>query len=268
MPAIHLPRLRKQAVELAEYFFEPQRFDFHFNQLLDYYANRTIKPGKQTSSKTQIKAYRVQDPVLKIIMTEVAQSAAQSPADVLILSRLLWDDLVLEKRIFAARLLKYLPQEDSHNVLIMIENWAQSCHEDQLLSEFADYPLLKIYSLNWQLYLGQMKEWLESDNDTLKRLALISIAAVLKEHDIDDLPPLFKILQPYFSKPPFIFRTFLNPIFKYLTHQSPDEVMYLVRQINDSQQPQDKNFNWLLRQNLEHFPVRHQESLESIIKNK
>jgi len=268
LPAIHIARLRKQAVELAEYFFEPNRFDFHFTQLLDFYSNRTIRPDKRTNSKLQIKVYKVQDPILKIILAEISPLAAQNPNAVLKLAKLLWNEPVLEKRIFAARLLGLLPTKDALSTLQLIEDWTQNCHDDLLLEEFAAHPLLAIHEENWDFYLEYMDKWLNCDSRILIRQSLISISTILKERSIIDLPPIFKLLSPHFSEPEFTLRSLLKPIFKSLVRQSPDEMMFLIRQIYDSHETRNKNFIWLLKQNLEYFPESHLESLETMISAK
>jgi hypothetical protein len=265
LPAIHLARLRKQAVELASYFTEPKRFDFHFTQLLDFYSNRTIKPGKPTSSKSQVKAYKVQDPVLRIILVEISPSAANDPEAALNLAKSLWNSVVLEKRIFAIRLLGLLPAQDAPSTFDRIEDWSQACHEELLLEEFASHPLLAVHQENWLLYLEYLNKWLGSKSQSLVRLSLISIAVILKERSVIDLPPVFKLLLPLFSEPEFSQRSLLNPIFRSLSRQSPDEMMFLIRQIYSSQESKNKNFIKLLKLNLEYFPERYQESLESMI---
>jgi hypothetical protein len=265
LPAIHIARLRKQAVELAEYFLEPQRFDFHFTQLLDFYSNRTIKPGKKISSRSQIKAFNVQDPIIRIILTEISPLALKNPRATLSLSKQLWSEYILEKRILSIRLLGLLPDKDSALALLLIEERAQNCHEDQLLVEFAYHPLLKIQSSDWFPYLEKIQKWLNSENDILIRLALISLSTILKEQNITDLPPVFKLVKPLISEPSFKLRSLLNPILRSLIRQSPDEVMFLIRQIYSSEETISKNFIWLLKQNVAIFPERHQDSVDSMI---
>lgn len=268
MPAIHIAKLRKQAVELAEYFFEPERFDFHFTQLLDFYSNRTKKPGKPKSSATRLKTYEVQDPIIRAVLTEIEPFATQDPVAALSLACLLWEKLVLEKRIMAIRLLGILPQEDSRSTVKLIEKWVKNNHDDQLLVEFSSHPLLKLHLSHWKLYLTHLNKWLGSENQILIRLSLTSISKMLNERDIADLPPIFKLLTPYFSDPPFKLRSLLSPILKSLTRQSPDEVMYLIRQIYDSKSKVSRNFKWLLNQNKDFFPESYQDSIESMIHKK
>ncbi len=268
MPAIQLARLRKQAVELAVYFTEPKRFDFHFTQLLDFYSNRTIKPGKPSGSKSKVKAYKVQDPVLRTILVEISPSVVNDPEATLQLANLLWNEMVLEKRVFAVRLLGLLPAQDAPATFDLIEDWTKSCHEELLLKEFASHPLLAVHQENWPLYLEYLNKWLGSENQSLIRLSLLSITVILKERSVIDLPPVFKLLLPHFSEPPFSLRSLMNPIFKSLARQSPDEMMFLIRQIYASQENKNKNFIKLIKQNLEFFPERYQESLESMISRK
>ena len=265
MPAINLARLRKQAVELAQYFFEPKRFDFHFTELLDFYSNRTIKPGKQTSNNTYFKAYKVQDPVLRTIMDEIRPLVIQSPDAALSLANLLWGEMVLEKRIFATRMLELQPKENAQSTLNLLGDWAINCREDQLLEEIASHPLLTIHYENWVLLIEHLNKWMLSENDMLIRLSLISLNIILTEHNITDLPSIFKLLTPLISEPTFSQRSLLNPIFKSLVRQSPGEIVFLIRQIYNSQEVKNKGFLWLLKQNLEYFPETYRESLESMI---
>ncbi|MCK5248844.1 MAG: hypothetical protein KAJ98_02710, partial [Spirochaetaceae bacterium] len=113
-----------------------------------------------------------------------------------------------------------------------------------------------------------IQKWLISKNDILIRLALISLSTILKEQNIIDLPPVFNLVKPMISEPSFKLRSLLNPIFRSLTRQSPDEVMFLIRQIYSSQETISRNFIWLLKQNIDIFPVRYQDSVDSMINKK
>ena len=268
MPAINLVILRKQTTEVSEYFFEPQRFIFHFIQLMDFYSNRTIKPGKTIGSNAQIKTYKVQDPILRTLFSKLSPLASKNPETTLKLANLLWDENIFETRILAIRLLSSLPAEKNLTTLKIIEKWVRKCREDDLLIEFAEYPLMTIQEENWKEYLSTINKWLRSKSATLNHMALESINTLLKEKVVVDLPPLFKTLKSLFAQPPFALRSQMNPIFKSLIRQSPNEIMYLIRNISETQKKKNKNFVWLLKQNLEFIPEEYQSLVEIIISKK
>ena len=69
MPAIHLPRLRKQVHELTEHISDPKVFLRKLKDLFDYYGDRTLRPSQLAAKPTAIPAANVPNPVLRQTLT-------------------------------------------------------------------------------------------------------------------------------------------------------------------------------------------------------
>src|SRR5512145_962522 len=110
MPAIQLARLKLQAVELAASFRQPAVFARKLDDLCEFYANRTYRPGVSGESHPSLlKSYNIPAPVLREVQHELTPLAYAEPQATLALCQSLWEEPILEHRLLAAGILGQLP---------------------------------------------------------------------------------------------------------------------------------------------------------------
>jgi len=105
MPAIQPARLKIQAAQLAEKFTDPPAFTLGLNELLEFYADRTYRPGQASDPQPLLKAYNVPTPVLRQVSKELSKFIVANQDAALALCDALWSKPVLEFRLLAAMVL-------------------------------------------------------------------------------------------------------------------------------------------------------------------
>src|SRR5436190_14194375 len=105
MPAIDIARLKIQAAVLVEKFDQPAVFLKGLHEILDLYADRTLRVGVVATPLSTLPAYRAPQAVLRQIEMELAPLAGAFPEQAMGLTDALWKDGHLETRLLAATLL-------------------------------------------------------------------------------------------------------------------------------------------------------------------
>src|SRR5258706_14991928 len=105
IPAIDIARLKIQAAVLVEKFDQPAVFLKVLHEILDHYADRTMRIGVVASPVSVLPAYRAPQAVLRQIEMELAPLAGAFPEQAMALTDALWKDGYLETRLLAAILL-------------------------------------------------------------------------------------------------------------------------------------------------------------------
>ncbi len=105
MPAIDLARLRKQANQLADFFFLPEDFLRHLREMLDFYVNRTLRKKENIAPGSNLPTYRTPLVVMRQIEKAIGAYRMENPHYALELADLLWDEGYIETRLLAAFLL-------------------------------------------------------------------------------------------------------------------------------------------------------------------
>ena len=78
MPAIDLARLRKQANQLADFFFLPEDFLRHLREMMDFYVNRTLRKKEEIAPGSNLPTYRTPSVVIRQIENAIGSLASAS----------------------------------------------------------------------------------------------------------------------------------------------------------------------------------------------
>lgn len=266
MPAIHLPRLRKQVHELALYSSEPKKFLAKLKDLFDYYGNRTLRPSQVAARPTAIPAAHVPQPVLRQIVKELTPHANQTPHLILDLSRELWKYGWMEQRILACHLLGKLPLEYEDDILQLAENWCRQNHEEQLIHTIAEQSLASLHAGNPPVVVAKAEGWIDMPNrmqtgqETIsaselvnfQKLGLRALIPLIEDPNFENLPLIYNTLQATLESPPKVVRPDLLDILKRLARRSPRETAFYIRKVH--QQSPSSTLSWLIRHSLNAFP--------------
>jgi hypothetical protein len=195
MPAINLSRLKTQAARLSEKFTEPEAFVRDLNELLDYYTNRTIR-ATQVAQRLSLPTYLVPAPVFRQIQAELAPLAGTHPAEALALTDALWKAGSLESRLLAAFLLGNLPLAQSLPALVRLPNWLAQSTDKELRTALLTDALARLRKENPDVLFKLLEEWLKSPQKSLQVWGLQALIPILKDPDFENLPAVFRILEP------------------------------------------------------------------------
>lgn len=264
MPAILLPRLRRQAAELADKFENPKLFTQELKDLFEFYGDRTRRPRQAGAPPPLIKVYKVPDPVLRRICLEVAPFAGANPEKAFDLVDTLWEEPVLEHRLIAIILLGAIPSGEHQRLLEFIEKWVVENEEESLLESIATQGLARLREENPEVLTAQIEKWLGAKEIKYQKLGLLALLAQLTGTGFENLPVVYRLLGMHIPTTSKGLRPYLLDLLKPLARRSPLETSFFLRQcLEDSDNPV---IPWLIRRSMEFFPKDVQSSIKAALK--
>lgn len=275
MPAIHLPRLRKQVSELAVHCSEPTIFLDRLKDLFDYYGDRTLRPSQVAAKSIALQAANVPRPVLRQVVNELTPHAYKTPHIILDLCRELWRFGWLEHRILACQLLGKLPDTHTEEILSQVESWCSDNHEESLIDTLSTRSLAALHANQSDLLIKKVQEWIDHSKDdgfqktaavalNFQKLGLRSLAPLIENPEYENLPKIYKTLKPTLLAPPKILRPDILNLLRLLGRRSPQETTFFLRTLLD--ESSDPTLQWLVRRSLNSLPKDLQSSLRTAIK--
>lgn len=261
MPAITLSRLRQQAALLADHFDEPDAFVRSLHHLLEFYSDRTRRPGQAGTPPPLTQSYRVPAPVLRQVLLELSPHAAADLAAGLALCDRLWDEPILEFRTLAASLLGSLPANPAGPVLERVERWSRADAELRLVHLLVDDGLASARREAPEQALGRIKTWLRSNDPPTRQLGLLALLPSLAAESDAALPELFRLLGPSLRTPAGALRPDLLEVLRALARRSPKESAYLLQQAMEL--PHSPELPAMIRQLAPEFPPELQPALRA-----
>jgi hypothetical protein len=263
MPAIQPARLRQQAALLVEHFDQPAAFVRSLQHMLEFYADRTHRPGQAGEPAALLAAYNVPPPVIRQILLELTARAQGAPAAALALCDALWSKPYLEFRQIAAGLLGQIQPQPVDGVLLRANSWLTPGLELRLVDLVMERGLAGLHTAAPERLLDQAGAWLLSANIHSQHHAFRLLLAWAKEARLKNLPSIFRLLQPYCRQVPAALRSDLIELLLILARHSPHETAYML--IQNLQGPDNPDTPWLSRQILNQLPEDARQSLRSAL---
>lgn len=264
MPAIQLPRLRRQAADLVEHFSQPQVFIRNMGDLFEFYSDRTRRPPKVGAPPPLISAYHVPEPVLRRILFELTPRAKAEPEKALTLADTLWQVPRLEFRQLAAHLLGKISPAQPAQILEHLSSWNPDNQEESLLNLMADEGLEYLRSENPDVLIEHIKVWAASESLQNQKLGLRALQAILAKSDYDNAPEVFHILELKFSNIPKQMRPYFLDVLRTLAKRFPQEAAYFLRKKLETA-GKDASITWLVRRAINFFPPDQQARLRKAL---
>ena len=238
MPAIDIARLKTQSAVLVEKFDQPAIFIKELHQILDLYADRTVRVGIVAAQISVLPAYRVPQAVLRQIEMELGPLAATFPEQAMSLTDNLWKDGFFESRLLAAGILGRIHPE-TPLLIERISAWVSRTRDDQLRLALLRASLSRIRKETPAKFLQLMRTWLDPANVKMWASAIHAIIPLTEDPTYQNLPPVYNILSPVIKNMPSIMQNDLADLINALFRASPVETTYFLRQIiSGSNSPQ------------------------------
>lgn len=265
MPAIQPARLRHQVVELSQAYRQPEIFIRRLHDMLGLYTDRTHKPGRSGEPKPLMQAYNVPTPVMRQIMAEIKTVAQANLADTLVLCDLLWKQPYLECRSLAASILGYYEAQDYSPVIERMNAWLSEEGKGQVTDLILENATRQLRTNGASVLLEWIKDYLSSEQKFAANIGLRMLAILAREGDLENLPTIFKLINPMLRKVPQVLKQDLTRLVSELARRSPGETAYVLRKNLDSEDSPDAA--WIIRQALNSFPATYQESLRAAMRS-
>jgi hypothetical protein len=263
MPAIHPARMKIQVAQLGEKIRQPDVFVRALHNLLDFYADRTYRPGQSGEPPPLLATYKTPPPVFRQIVRETASIAVVDPPAALALVDALWAEPIIEFRLLAIALIGKIPPIPHEPVLTRIKSWIASTPEDRLLDAILKQSLVHIRRECPKIYYQMIEEWLKADELFPRQTGLRAMVPLLSDPKFENLPAVFRLLTPLIRVPPSALRLDLVAVLHALVHRFPQEAGYILRQNLSTDHPDTV---WLTRQVLNDFPSEIQDNLREALR--
>jgi hypothetical protein len=265
MPAITPALLKQQAALLGDQYDSPAAFVRSLHHLLEFYADRAHRPGQTSLPPTLSPAYKVRPQVLRLVLQELVARASDEPEAGLILCDALWEQPVIEFRILAADLLGHIASPTADPILQRIYSWSQPDLEERLLNELLDHGLAGLRKDYPGDVVNLIRNWLGSEQRFEQHLGLRALLPVVNDYDFENLPVVFRLIQPLVRVTPPALRPELLDVLGALANRSPGEAAYFLRQTVSL--PNSPDTPLLIRQCIKEFPATIQDDLRKIVRS-
>lgn len=253
MPAIQPARLKIQSTELSTKVTNPEDFCRAYHEFLDYYADRTYRPGQVGEPPPLLPAYHVSRPVLRAVEKEMSQFAEDDRDAALDLADALWGEQYLEFKLLAASIVGKVSPIPAKSVFGRVESWTGPSTEERLENALVNSGLERILFERPDLYFQKILTWLRSKKLDFNRLGLKAIPPLLESGKFEDYPPLFKQLSKKMRLEGNPLKTDILPAIEVLAARSPEETAFFLNRTMKSA-GENPNIAWYVRKSLGFFP--------------
>ena len=230
MPAVDIARLKTQAVVLVEKFDQPAVFLKELHEVLDLYADRTLRAGVVASPVSVLPAYRTPQSVLRQIEMELGPLASTFPEQSMALTDALWKDGYLETRLLAASLLGRIHPETAL-LLERITAWISRTRDNQLRLALLSVSLARLRRESPARFLQLMRGWLDPATPKMWVNAIHALIPLLQDPTYQNLPPVYNLLSPVLRDFPSLLQNELVELINALYDASPVETTHFLRQV-------------------------------------
>jgi hypothetical protein len=265
MPAIQPARLRQQAALLAQSFSQPEFFIRSLHHLLESYADIARHTGQGSEIPPLIEAYYVRPPVLRQLVAELTPYAQTDSEGAIVLAEALWQQPYIEFRQLAASLLGLVSVEDPQPILALLESWLNARPEDLLVEAVLVQGMLTLRRDRQEIYLEVVSNWLKRRELYANQLALRALTPLILDPGFENIPSIFRIIQPFSRSLASELRPFMVNIIHALARRSPQETAFFLRY--NLETPENPDTPWLVRQTLPALPLELQESLRAALRS-
>lgn len=264
MPAVQPARLRQQAALLSQHFDDPPAFVRGLHHLLDFYADRTHRPGQSGAPPSLVEAYNVPAPVMRLLLQIFQPLVEEKPAQAIRLGDTLWKQPYLEFRQLAAGILGSLPAEPPEPVLNRIQLWAENAEDQRIVDLLLDTGAGQIRRRSPEVLVNFLEVWLSDPAETRQGLGLRTLRFLVSEQAYENLPVFFRLLQPLVRETSPKLRFEVLDVLHALALRSPQETAFFLSQNLKGTHSQDTA--WLIRQLYDVFPVDIQVQLRATVR--
>ena len=264
MPAIQLARLKIQVTELLTHFDEPAEFVRQFHDLLNFYADRTRRPGRSGKPKPLIQAYNVPRQVMRRIEGDLAPQVATEPEKALALADQLWADPWFECRLLAISILGMLPLDSPDTITERLQTWGKACRENALLDALLETGAASLRAESPDNFLLLVDHWLSSGDVPSRTIGLRALPALILNPKFENLPALYRLLSPLLREASSSLESDLQRAVRALGERSPQETAYYLRQILNT--PHKAGLAVIVRRSLDVFPPEMERLLRATLR--
>lgn len=263
MPAIQPARLKIQISQLADKFSTPYEFVGALKGLLEFYADRTRKPGMDSKKFALIQIYNPPKQVSRQIEVSLRPMVVAEPEQALTLVDILWDQPWLECRAMALTILGWIPPEPPERVIGRLKSWSAEIGYDRVLEESLARGLEGLWKGNPDLFFNLLESWLKASDPATRRLGLRVLPLIVTDPSFKYLPNIFSLLRPFLQRIELAPDTDILLAIRALAKRSPQETAYFLRR--NLALTENVGMFPLIRRSLDAFPPAVRRDLQAFL---
>lgn len=204
------------------------------HDLLDFYADRTLRSNQVIDAAPLLKNYRVPKPVLRVIERELSSWVDSKPDAAIVLADVLWEQRWLETRLLAISILGRMPVNSPDPISDRAKKWGSACREEIVIKALASDGIARLRTEQYDDYIKLLDDWYSSGEQNQIMLGLRSTPALLNFEKFDNLPLVFRWIAPLAREADHELVDDLSEVIRRLAISSPNETVFFVRQVLDS----------------------------------
>jgi hypothetical protein len=196
MPAVDPQRLETQVEGIQDLLGTPESLLRETLDLLDFYADRTRRPGTATEVEDVVSAFHVPGPVLRRLMLAIAEGVEQRAEAFETTANLLWEADYRETMLMASAALRVQTGEAAAD---WAERRAAGCQDSLVLEHLGRHGLEGWRRSDELAFIDGVRIWLEG-KPALQMLALQALRGAVEDPSFTSLPRVFQALQKYVGR--------------------------------------------------------------------
>jgi hypothetical protein len=256
MPAIDPERLKKQVDSLLDVVSDPVELQRGCIELLDFYADRTLKSIAIREADETYRAFGAPKPLMRALIFGLRTRLGEQPTLSFPAAAALWEAGYRETCVLASAILGDLNGEE---VPGWAETWALECDDQIALEELANQGIASWRKANATAFFERVEMWLGSTEKKLQSFALLVLHSAVKDPSFEDLPTVFRLLDGTTGRYDGALFYALNRLIDALATRSPPET---ARFLMDELGRGSRGTKRMVKNIMEKFPVPQRDLLE------
>ncbi len=260
MPAVRWETLRREAQALAAHAHDPAAFDAAWGEVLERYADRTFRPGRE-AEVPRLPGYHLPPALLLGLWQGLRAHLNSRPALALPLAEALWARPDLESRLMAARLLGLASVQPPEPVLRRFWDWLAAAPTPDVAAALLEHGTVRLVEEASRPYLEAVGNMLAGEADAA--LGLRALIPLLEAPQFENLPRVLRFLAPLLSPPDPALRPELAAVLRVIARRWPEEALPFLRSLWRTHP--DATLAWLLRRLLAVLPPETAQTLKALL---
>jgi hypothetical protein len=217
MPAIDRQRLKRDIEALVETIDDPPALRWKILNLLDFYADRTKRPGETARLSDSTTAYGVPDPVLHMLIETMKSAFSEDDVQI---TKELWGAGARETRLIAISLAS---QHSPEQIRDRFTQWAKESDDPVVLGELVTQGYEHWIALENIAFTKTVDEWLGGKSAKMQRFGLGVLQRAVSDTHYESLPTIFQLIDKLKPHDRAANRKALQSLFESLVERNPNE---------------------------------------------
>lgn len=272
MSAIEPDRLKQQTEKIVKSFDSPVKFSLELKHLFEYYADRSIQSEETEIEHTILPGYNLPHQIINQIRTDLHKDIMNNPLAAFKLVETLWGQSIHESQILATYILGTISYDlSASKEKILHKQFKQLLHECRNLTKdatiiqgLASNSLQNLIKNKPELLLDQISTWVISKEIKDISFGLMSLTTLIDYPPYENLPSVFKIINPLVQQPDRKYRDELLTVIKACAARSKSETTSFLLKV--AEETDSKTFKWIIRRSLSQFPYEYATRLKTLLR--